>query len=126
MNLGNLLPGFDLGDITPLIAPFMGGGDLKEKLTKFVRSQATPERIKEYGGKIIEAVAAHQARMNEKYVLLIETTAGDNDIVIKIFVRDPVTRHMPQEPKRKVFLSTLTQDDLIQVINLIIPHATGK
>lgn len=119
---GSIFPGGGdggpgMGDIMKMMAPLLQPGPLKDKINTLVTKYAPDDKIREFAGYAIEGVEKLQKENNQKYVLYVEGTSDNRDILIRVWNRLP---DGTLEPIRDLYLSQLTQADLLLLINLFL------
>lgn len=113
---------FGMTDAMKLLTPFlMPGGDKMKAVEGLVKQFATDENIKKYSGKIIEGVAGLQAQHGCHYLVTITPTIDQKDIYIGVVKTDEYPA--ATTPVFQMFLSQLTQADILNLISLITSYA---
>lgn len=112
---------FGMADAMKLLTPFlMPGGDKMKAVEGLVKQFATDENIKKYSGKIIEGVAGLQAQNMCHYSLYITPTQDNKDIYIVVH------QLTHKAPVFQMYLSQLTQADILLLISLITSYAVQQ
>lgn len=112
------LGGGGMGDIMKLLAPLMAPGSPKDKAVKITKTLATDENIKKATTAIIEGFGELQNTSQTRYVLYTESTQDKKDVIVNILIRDPVTLQLTPEPFCSFYLSQITQEQILSLINL--------
>jgi len=100
--------------ITPLLMP---GGDKKKQIADIIGEFATDENITKVAGHAIQGLAEFQTKANKHYVLSIEATQDNTDIVISIYERSADRTHTI--PVDHIYVSKITQAHILLLINIL-------
>ena len=100
--------------ITPLLMP---GGDKKKAIGDLITEFATDKNISMVAGHAIQGLAEFQQKQGAHYVLSIEATQDNSDIVISIYERSADRTHTI--PVDHIYVSKITQAHIQFLINLI-------
>ncbi len=121
IDFGNM-PG--MGDIMKLAALFAQNGNTQQVITDLVQKYATNDNVKMVTGNLIKGIGQMQKDNNTRYVLYVESTVDNKDVIVKIMARDPVTFALGEHVT--FYLSQITQEQIITVINLFFSNGATK
>ncbi len=114
--------GFGMADAMKLLTPFlMPGGDKAKAVQGLAEKYATDEVIKGGSRKIIEFAAELQKEHGCHYLITITPTIDQKDIYIGVVKTDEYPA--ATTPVFQMFLSQLTQADILNLISLITSYA---